>query len=49
MINTRSLHFLLITRLSLIFAISFAPSILGKVESERIQQLESAVSVIKAV
>lgn len=49
MINTRSLHFLLITRLSLIFAISFAPSILEKVESDRIQQLGLAVSMIKAV
>lgn len=49
MINTRSLHFLLITRLSLIFTISFAPSILEKVESDTIQQLESAVSMIKAV
>lgn len=49
MINTRSLHFLLITRPSLIFTISFAPSILEKVGSDTIQQLASAVSMIKAV
>lgn len=49
MINTRSLHILLITRLSLIFTTSFAPSIFEKVESDTIQQLESAVSMIKAV